>query len=214
MRKKRPEKRGRSIVHNAFITPRASSARNPLWSNGIPTAANSTLRLPIPTPKISLPFESVSIDASCLASTTGLRRGTMMMPVARRKRWVCAATNAIVAHRSTSCVAGGSGEGAACGSASTICSPPHRLSKPAASAARATRATASGVVHGCIFIPKMPNFTDRSARPLPRAQPRSSRRSSLSARPPLLTALTVALTPITATGFFAAVTRAISRTVG
>ena len=44
-------------------------------------------------------------------------------------------------------------------------------------------------------------------------QVRSSRRSSRSARPPLVTALTVALTPITATGFFAAIARAISRTV-
>src|SRR6202790_5860587 len=45
-------------------------------------------------------------------------------------------------------------------------------------------------------------------------QLRSSSRSSRSARPPLLTALTVALTPITATGFFRAIARALSRTVG
>jgi hypothetical protein len=196
------------------MPPSASSARSPLWSKGIPSAANSTLRLPIPTPKMSRPLESASIEASCLASTTGLRSGRMMMPVARRKRRVCAATNAIVAHRSSSCVSGGSGDGAACGSVSTICSPPHRLSKPVASAARATRASASGVVHGCMFIPNTPNFTGGSVRRRCTNQLRSSSRSSRSARPPLLTALTVAFAPITATGFFAAIARAISRTVG
>ena len=50
------------------------------------------------------------------------------------------------------------GEAAVCGSASARCSPPQKLSKPAASAARATAAIASGVTHGRMFIPKSPYF--------------------------------------------------------
>jgi len=46
----------------------------------------------------------------------------------------------------------------------------------------------------------MPNFTEDSVR----LSPRNQLRSSSSARPPLLTAFTVAFAPITATGFFAA----------
>ena len=66
------------------------------------------------------------------------------MPVPSRTRVVTAAqyVSAMTGSRMRSC--GAIGDGGACGSGSTTCSPPHSDSRPAASAARATPATTSG----------------------------------------------------------------------
>ena len=83
------------------------------------------------------------MPASSLASTTGLRWGSRMMPLARRMRSVAPARKASAATVSTMRVRGSSGEGGACGSMATTCSPVQSDSKLAASAARATRRMAS-----------------------------------------------------------------------
>src|SRR6185503_18737662 len=51
-----------------------------------------------------------------------------------------------------------SGEGGAWGSGSTTCSPPQSDSKPAVSAARATRAAPSGYEQGPVVIENRPNL--------------------------------------------------------
>ena len=83
------------------------------------------------------------MPASDFASTTGLRWGSSRMPLASRMRSVAPATNASVATVSTMGVSGTRGEGGACGSMATTCSPVQSDSKPAASAVRAKRRTAS-----------------------------------------------------------------------
>ncbi len=66
------------------------------------------------------------------------------MPVPRRMRVVCAARKASVTTGSMMRSSGSIGDGGTRGSGSTTCSPPQSESKPAASAARATRAAPSG----------------------------------------------------------------------
>ena len=82
-----------------------------------------------------------------------------MIPVARRRRCVCAARKASATAGSSIGCCGGAGEGGTCGSGSTTCSPVQTDSKPAASAARATFAAVSGTAHGPVLMPKMPSFT-------------------------------------------------------
>ena len=53
----------------------------PRFSNGTPTASNSRLYQPDAIPMSRRPFDSRSMLASCLASTTGLRSGSTRMPV-------------------------------------------------------------------------------------------------------------------------------------
>ena len=82
----------------------------------------------------------------------------MMMPVPMRIVRVWLARKAKLMLGSSMGYVGGSGEGGACGSGSTTCSPAHTDSKPAASAACATRTDASGVLHGPMLIPKSASF--------------------------------------------------------
>jgi hypothetical protein len=135
-------------------------------------------------PKIRRPPERTSVEASSFASTTGLRWGRMMMPVQRRMVLVCAATNDNATSESMNGVSAGTGEGGTCGSGSTICSPVHRLSKPAASAARATSAATCGLAHGPKLIPNIAIFmagrTNTKRRARKRALPRCR---LLAARP-------------------------------
>ena len=81
-----------------------------------------------------------------------------MIPVASRRRFVCAARKASATAGSSIGWPGAAGDGGACGSGSTTCSPVQTDSKPAASAARATFAAVSGAAHGPVLIPKMPSF--------------------------------------------------------
>ena len=80
----------------------------------------------------------------------------MMIPVPRRMRLVCAARKASATIGSVMRSSGARGDGGACGSGSTTCSPPQSESKPAASAARATRAAPSGCEQGPVVIEKRP----------------------------------------------------------
>src|SRR5262249_36781102 len=54
-------------------------------------------------------------------------------------------------------VSGGTGDGGTCGSGSTTCSPVHTDSKPAASAACATRAAVWPLAHTPMLMPNSPN---------------------------------------------------------
>ena len=81
------------------------------------------------------------------------------MPVASRMRSVCAATKASATAGSSIGVCGGTGEGGACGSGSTTCSPVQSDSKPARSAAIATFAAVCGFAQGPKLMPKSPIFT-------------------------------------------------------
>ncbi len=69
------------------------------------------------------------------------------MPVPSRAFVVTAAQYASATIGSRMRSVGAIGEGGICGSGRTTCSPPQSDSNPAASAARATRMTASGVEH-------------------------------------------------------------------
>src|SRR6185436_11181101 len=104
------------------------------------------------------PFDMTSSVASSFARTSGLRWGRMMIPVPRRIRLVCAARKVSATMGSTMRSPGPSGEGGAWGSGSTTCSPPQSDSKPAASAARATRAAPSGYEQGPVVIENRPNL--------------------------------------------------------
>ena len=97
--------------------------------------------------------------ASSFARTSGLRWGRMMIPVPRRIRLVCAARKVSATMGSTMRSPGPSGEGGAWGSGSTTCSPPQSDSKPAVSAARATRAAPSGYEQGPVVIENRPNLS-------------------------------------------------------
>ena len=70
----------------------------------------------------------------------------MMIPVPSRTRVVCAAAKVSAMDGSRMGSVGAIGEGGACGSGSTTCSPPQSDSKPAASAALARRAAVRGSI--------------------------------------------------------------------
>jgi hypothetical protein len=73
-----------------------SSVTAPRRSNsGAPSASNSSRIQPTPTPSVTRPFDSTSMVASAFAVSTGLRYGTIITLVTRRRRVVLAATNAI-----------------------------------------------------------------------------------------------------------------------
>jgi hypothetical protein len=90
--KKSPENVVFSPDHNARITAMYSSRRLPRSSNGTLSAANSSASQPAPTPSTMRPPERWSSVANSFAVITGLRCGTMRMPVANLMRVVCAAT--------------------------------------------------------------------------------------------------------------------------
>src|SRR5260370_40862876 len=84
----------------------------------------------------------------------------MMMPVPRRMRLVCAARKVRAITGSKMGSSGASGDGGTCGSGSTTCSPAHKESKPAASAAWAMRNAVSGLLQACEFIEKRPKVSE------------------------------------------------------
>ena len=86
---------------------------------------------------MSRPPDTTSRLASCSASTTGLRWGKMMIPVARRMVDVAAAAYVRATTGSNAGSWGAIGEGGIWGSGRTTCSPAQTESKPASSAARA-----------------------------------------------------------------------------
>src|SRR6266487_558760 len=97
---------------------------------GTPMAPNSSATYPAPTPTMSRPFATTSMLASSLASTTGLRYGSTMMPLASVIVDVLAARNPSDTMVSSSGSVGGSENPAGCGSGSTQCSPVQTESKP------------------------------------------------------------------------------------
>jgi len=105
-------------------------------------------------PSVKRPPLSTSSDAICLASTTGLRCGMITIPVARRIRSVTAAAYVSPMNGSIAGSCGAIGDGGTCGSGSTTCSPVQSDSRPACSAACATRAATSGSAHGPKLMPK------------------------------------------------------------
>ncbi len=120
-----------------------SSARRPRVWNGTPIASYSPGTYPTPMPTINRPRDSTSTEASCFARISGLRNGRITMPVPRRMRSVRAARNASVGTGSSISASGGSGDGGACGSIRTGCSPTQSDSNPSPSAASAISATPS-----------------------------------------------------------------------
>src|SRR6185312_2436138 len=103
------------------------------------------------------PPDSTSRLATCLASTTGLRCGRMTIPVASLIVVVCAAAQVSATRESRIGSCGAIGDGGACGSGSTTCSPAHTEAKPAASAARAADTRASGLLIGPMLICMSPS---------------------------------------------------------
>src|SRR5260370_11105391 len=87
----------------------------------------------------------------------------MMIPVPSRIRDVWAATKDSEAIGWSIGISGGAGDGGACGAGSTTCSPVHKLSNPAASAARATAAAVLGEAHGPLLMLNRPNFMARTS---------------------------------------------------
>ena len=83
--------------------------------------------------------DSTSRLAICLARTTGLRCGTITIPVARRTVDVTAAAYVSPMNGSSAGSCGAIGDGGTCGSGRITCSPAHSDSNPASSAARAAR---------------------------------------------------------------------------
>ena len=79
-------------------------------------------------PNQKRPPDITSSDATCFASTTGLRCGMMMIPVASAIFFVSAATNGRCTSGSTIGVSGRTGEGGTWGDGSTTCSPAHHES--------------------------------------------------------------------------------------
>src|SRR5580704_3686235 len=76
----------------------------------------------------------------------------MMIPVPRRIFVVFAATNDSEIPGSSIGWSGAIGDGGTCGSGRMTCSPVHRLSKPACSAAFATAAAVFGNAHGPLLM--------------------------------------------------------------
>ena len=87
-RKNSPSKAGLSWVHSALNTRSASSAWRPRWWNGAPRISSSSFHQPTPTPTISRPCESASIEVSILAMTTGWRWPRMKTEAPSRARVV------------------------------------------------------------------------------------------------------------------------------
>jgi hypothetical protein len=81
-----------SWLHSARMAAMWSSVRLPRSANGTPMASNSSSSQPTPMPSSMRPPDRWSRVASSLARTTGLRCGTMRMPVARRIVEVAEAT--------------------------------------------------------------------------------------------------------------------------
>ncbi len=81
-----------------------------------------------------------------------------MMPVPSLMVEVWAAAKARATAGSSMRASGGSGDGGAWGSGRTTCSPVHNESKPAASAAGASRAIASGDAPRPILMLNIPIF--------------------------------------------------------
>jgi hypothetical protein len=132
--------------------------RSPRRSMGTPSASNSGASHPAPTPTMRRPPETTSTLASSFASTAGLRKGTRMMPLARRIRLVCAAIQVSATVVSSNGVSVARGNDGSMGSGSTRCSPVHTDSNPAASAACATCTAEAGSPHVPKLIANKPIF--------------------------------------------------------
>ncbi len=79
--------------HSARITAMYSSSRLPRSPNGTFNAVNSSASQPAPTPSTMRPPDRWSSVANSFAVITGLRCGTIKMPVASLMRVVFAATH-------------------------------------------------------------------------------------------------------------------------
>ena len=172
-RKNSPEKRASRSAQRARMTASDSVKRRTRRPTGTPKAGLRDSSLPMPKPATTRPPLSTSSVASAFASCTGLRWGSTNTAVPSRTRSVTAATH----------------ESRLTGSRLRL--PPstwssvHRLSKPRASArraTRATRATSTGVSSDTCGRAKPTGvLTTRpraAARPAPRTPPPSP------ARPP------------------------------
>ena len=100
-----PSNEATSSRHNVRIAATYSAVRAARCSNGTPSAANSSLDHPTPTPRVSRPPLNRSRLAACLATTTGLCSGSSSTPVATpiRDEAAAAKLSAIIGSSQSAC---------------------------------------------------------------------------------------------------------------